>query len=142
MTAFSISTSKAPYFKNSAGNVYYVGEDYVQLAWSTAKISLADTQVFYEQVLTLMRQNGARKILSEHGQRQPLSPAVQHWIIHNWIPRAMQQAQVAYCAIVDGSNPMHRLSTQTVIFEAPEGFTFKRFSTIIEAQTWLRSLPA
>jgi len=121
--------------------MYYSSQGYIQLVWNSERILLSDLQVFYEQALALLDSTNSRKILSEHGQRQPLPAAAQYWLTHDWIPRAIKQVSVEYCAIVDGSDPMHRLSTQTVIMEAPTGFVFKRFTTIAEAETWLDSLP-
>jgi hypothetical protein len=42
----------------------------------------------------------------------------------------MTQAQVRHCAIVEGADPMHRLSTQSVVAAAPAGFIFQRFATL------------
>jgi len=142
MSTYYAQPLKAPHFANAVGGIYYSPQGYIQLTWSADRIQLADLQDFYEQALQLLDSTVCRKILSEHSQRQPLSAAAQHWIAHNWIPRVMKQVHVKHCAIVDGSNPMHRLSTQTVIGEAPAGFIFKRFTTVAEAETWLSSLPA
>ncbi|WP_188813706.1 hypothetical protein [Hymenobacter cavernae] len=132
---------KIPHFTNAVGSIYYCSQGYIQLTWSSERIQLTELQVFYEQTLSLLDSTNSRKILSEHGQRQPLPAAAQHWLTHDWIPRAIKQVRVEYCAIVDGSNPMHRLSTQTVIMQAPAEFVFKRFATSVEAEAWLGSLP-
>ncbi|WP_143436408.1 hypothetical protein [Hymenobacter crusticola] len=141
MATFYAQPTKTPHFTNVVGNIYYASQGYIQLQWNAERIHLSDLQAFYEQALTLLDSTSCRKILSEHGQRQPLAAAAQHWLAHEWIPRAMKQVRVEYCAIVDGSNPMHRLSTQTVITDAPAEFVFKRFTTIGEAEAWLSSLP-
>ncbi|WP_324670673.1 hypothetical protein [Hymenobacter sp. GOD-10R] len=132
---------KAPHFANAVGDIYYSTQGHIHLQWSADRIQLTDLQAFYEQALLLLDNTDSRKILSEHGQRQPLSAAAQHWITREWLPRAMKQVRAEYCAIVDGSNPMHRLSTQTVITDAPSDFIFKRFDTVSEAEAWLGSLP-
>jgi hypothetical protein len=141
MNTFFARPLKAPHFANTVGGIYYSTQGHIHLQWSADRIQLADLQAFYEQALLLLGSTGCRKILSEHGQRQPLSAAAQHWITREWIPRAMKQVRAEYCAIVDGSNPMHRLSTQTVISDAPSDFIFKRFDTISEAEAWLGNLP-
>ncbi|OON67834.1 hypothetical protein B0919_16765 [Hymenobacter sp. CRA2] len=112
---------------------------FVRLAWSAERIELADLQAFYEQALTLLVGVGVGRILSDHGQRQPLPAAAQQWLIDNWIPRAIRQAHVYYCAIVEGNDPVHRLSTQGVVGRAPSDMQFKRFSNRAEAEAWLLS---
>ena len=134
-------SSEKLYFESSAGRLYYNGAGYVRLAWAPERLPLAAIQTYYEQVLALLLSTGSRRILSEHGQRAPLPVEAQEWLTTNWIPRAMSQAQARHCAIVEGANPMHRLSTQSVVSAAPADFTFKRFDSVQEAETWLANLP-
>ncbi|QKG58751.1 hypothetical protein GKZ68_20245 [Hymenobacter sp. BRD128] len=128
------------YFESPAGRLYYNKAGHVRLAWAPERLSLATIEAFYEQTLALLSSTGSRRILSEHGQRAPLPAEAQQWIIANWIPRAMTQAGVRHCAIVEGANPMHRLATQSVISAAPAGFVFKRFDAMPEAEAWLASV--
>jgi hypothetical protein len=128
------------YFESAAGRLYYNPAGYVRLAWAAERLSLADIQAYYEQVLVLLISTGSRRILSDHGQRAPLPVEAQQWLVTNWIPRAQTMARTRHCAIVEGANPMHRLSTQSIVSAAPEGFIFKRFDAIHEAETWLSNL--
>jgi hypothetical protein len=125
------------YYQSVAGKLYHHPAGYVRLAWSPERISLEILQAFYEQVLALLLNSGARKILSDHGQRAPLSGLAQQWLVEDWIPRAMAQARTRHCAIVEGANPLHRLSTQSVVSSAPDAFVFKRFAVLGEAEAWL-----
>jgi len=125
------------YFESTAGRLYYNQAGYVRLAWLPGRLTLADIQTYYEQVLALLISTGSHRILSEHGQRSPLPADAQQWLTTNWIPRAQTMAGTHHCAIVEGANPMHRLSTQSVVSAAPAGFVFKRFDTIREAEGWL-----
>ena len=125
------------YFESSAGRLYYNPAGYVRLAWAVGRLPLADIQAYYEQVLTLLISTGSCRILSEHGQRSPLPVDAQQWLTTNWIPRAQTMARTRHCAIVEGANPLHRLSTQSVVSTAPPDFIFKRFDTIREAEDWL-----
>ena len=128
------------YFESAAGRLYYNPAGYVRLAWAAERLSLADIQAYYEQVLALLISTGSRRILSEHGQRAPLPAEAQQWLVTNWIPRAQSMARTRHCAIVEGANPMHRLSTQSVVSAAPADFVFKRFDTIQDAEVWLASV--
>ena len=136
--------SQAPetlYFQNLAGRLYYqAGAQVVRLAWAAERIALPAIQEYYEQVLTLMLSTGTHKILSHHGQRAPLSGPAQEWLTGNWIPRAIAQAGARYCAIVEGADPMHRLSTQSVVSASPSGLQFRRFAELGEADAWLREV--
>lgn len=127
-------------FQSLAGKVCYQPAGYVRLAWAAERLPLNLIQAFYEQVLALLTSTGMRRILSDHGQRAPLPATVQEWLITNWIPRAMSLARTQHCAIVEGADPMHRLSTQSVVSSAPSEFQFKRFDNFAAADAWLRGL--
>ncbi len=127
-------------FTNAAGQLYYHPAGHVRLAWGPGRIPLDMVQSFYEKALAVLLTTGARKILSEHGQRAPLLPIAQQWLTQNWIPRVVAQARAAHCALVEGTDPVHRLSTETVVWTAPAGFTFKRCATRAEAENWLAGL--
>ncbi|MDQ2792669.1 MAG: hypothetical protein M3Y12_01475 [Bacteroidota bacterium] len=129
------------YFQNAAGRLYYQpAAQVVRLAWAAERIALPAIQEYYEQVLALMLSTGSHKILSCHGQRAPLPGAAQEWLTGNWIPRAIAQAGAHYCAIVEGADPMHRLSTQSVVAASPSGLQFRRFGEMSEANAWLREV--
>lgn len=126
------------YFQNTAGRLYYrAGLQAVRLEWTPERITLPAIQEYYEQVLALLLSTGSQKILSCHGQRSPLPGPAQDWLTSNWIPRAIAQAGARYCAIVEGADPMHRLSTQSVVAASPSGLQFRRFSELGEAEAWL-----
>jgi hypothetical protein len=133
-------TQETCFYQNSAGKLYYEPAGYVRLAWATERQSLETIQAFYEQTLALLISTGVRRILSEHGARAPLPVAAQEWLTSNWIPRAMSLANTHSCAIVEGADPLHRLSTQSIVSTAPGGFRFKRFDSFRAAEVWLRSL--
>ena len=130
------------YFQNVAGKLFYHPLGYVRLAWSAERLSLEAIKTYYEQVLALLMNTGSHKILSDHGQRVPLSGLAQQWLTEDWIPRAIRLARAAHCAIVEGADPMHRLATQSVVSAAPSGILFQRFSTVEAAEAWLKSLRA
>ncbi|AMJ65002.1 hypothetical protein AXW84_05865 [Hymenobacter sp. PAMC 26628] len=110
------------------------------MAWGPGRVPLDEVQAYYEKALAVLLTTGARKILSDHGQRAPLLPAAQQWLTQNWIPRAIGQACTRHCAIVEGADPVHRLSTESVVTSAPKDFVFKRFFNAATAETWLVSL--
>ncbi len=133
-------TPETLYFENQAGRLYYRTAGYVHLAWGSERLPLAPIQAYYEQALALLRSTASHRILSEHGQRAPLPADAQTWLTTDWIPRAMTLANTRHCAIVEGANPLHRLSTQSVVSAAPAEFIFKRFDNIKDAEGWLVSL--
>lgn len=138
MSLLPLRQSETLSFQNEAGQLFYqVAAGVVRLAWSAERASLATIQEFYEQTLRLMLRTGSYKILSYHGQRAPLAGPAQEWLTSNWIPRAISQAGARYCAIVEGANPLHRLSTQSVVAAAPTGLAFRRFAALAEAEAWL-----
>jgi len=135
-----IQARETQYYQNEAGRLLYNTLGYVHLIWSSERIAQASLENFYEQVLLLMQRTGATKVLSEHGARRPLLAEAQQWIATNWVPRAIAAVDFAYCAIVEGGDPIHRLSTQSVISASPTQLVFKRFAILAEAETWLQCL--
>lgn len=127
-------------FQSLAGKVCYQPAGYVRLVWAAERLPFDLIQAFYEQALALLTSTGVRRILSDHGPRAPLPAAAQEWLITSWIPRAMSMARTQHCAIVEGADPMHRLSTQSVVSSSPTGFQFKRFDNFAAADAWLRGL--
>lgn len=125
------------YFESTVGKLFYHPAGFVRLAWLPERTPVEAIKAYYEQVLLLLLNTGAHKILSDHGQRAPLSGLIQQWIVENWLPRAMNQARTRHCAVVEGSDPLHRLSTQSVMSASPAGFIYKRFNTVPEAEAWL-----
>ncbi|GAC1588796.1 MAG: hypothetical protein NVS3B25_05800 [Hymenobacter sp.] len=130
------------HFQSAAGKLFYHPAGFVRLAWSTERTTLEIIKAYYEQVLALLLNSGAHKIVSDHGQRAPLSGLAQQWIAENWLPRAMGQARTRHCAIVEGADPLHRLSTQSVLAASPAGFVFQRFATVEPAVAWLVGVKA
>jgi hypothetical protein len=128
------------FFQNPAGKLYYQPAGYVRLAWAAERQTFETIKAFYEQVLVLLQSTGVRRILSDHGQRAPLPIAAQEWLTTSWIPRAISQARTQHCAIVEGADPLHRLSTQSVVSTAPAAFQFRRFDSFVAADAWLRGL--
>ncbi len=128
-------------FQNAAGRLSFQPAGFVRLGWAAGRTTTEDIKSFYEQVLSLLVTTGTHKILSEHGQRAPLSGPVQQWITGSWIPRAMHLARLRHCAIVEGADPLHRLSTQSVVAASPTGLVFQRFAVLHEAEKWLLALP-
>lgn len=135
-----IRARETQFYQNEAGRLLYNTIGYVHLTWSAERITQMALEAFYEQVLLLLVRTGVNKILSEHGGRRPLTEEAQQWIATNWVPRAIAEASFAYCAIVEGADPIHRLSTQSVISISPAQLTYKRFSLISEAEAWLQYL--
>lgn len=130
------------YFQSAAGKLFHNPAGFVRLAWAAERTPLDAIKAFYEQVLALLLNSGARQILSDHGQRAPLPGLAQQWLVEDWIPRAIGRARARHCAIVEGADPMHRLSTQSVLVASPTGLVFKRFSTLEAAEAWLISVAA
>ncbi|MBC6991088.1 hypothetical protein [Hymenobacter sp. BT491] len=128
------------YFRNPAGTILYHSAGYVRLSWNASSPQSAEVMGLYEHALTLLQRTAATKILSHHGQRQSLSLELQQALTQDWIPRAVRQAGLSYCAIVEGENPVQRLSVQAIVAQSATAPVFKRFRTLEEADLWLKTL--
>jgi hypothetical protein len=135
-----VRTQEALYFQNLAGKIYHHPAGFARLAWSAERTSIETVKTFYEQALALLLNSGARKILSDHGSRPPLSGLAQQWLTEDWMPRAIGQACARHCAFVEGTNALHRLAAQSVMNSSPAGLVFQRFATIEAAEAWLTSV--
>ncbi|MBD2767591.1 hypothetical protein IC235_06765 [Hymenobacter sp. BT664] len=135
-----LRTKEALYFQSPAGKIFHHPAGFVRLTWSAERTSIETVKAFYEQALALLIHSGARKILSDHGQRQPLSGVAQQWLIENWMPRLISQVHACHCALVEGTNALHRLAVQSVLNSSPSGLVFQRFATVEAAEAWLSGI--
>jgi hypothetical protein len=135
-----LRTKEALYFQSPAGKILHHPAGFARLTWSAERTSIETVKTFYEQALALLLNSGARKILSDHGSRQPLPGLVQRWLTDHWLPQVIGLARARHCAFVEGTNALHRLAAQSVMNSSPAGFVFQRFATAEAAEAWLTSI--
>jgi hypothetical protein len=124
-------------FQNSAGTVSYVPAGYVRLAWTPRASSDADLRAIYEQGLAAMQRYGATRIMSVHTERQPISQAVQQWVLTSWIPRVEALAPPRAFAVVLAASPISRLASRSMTSQLGQTISHREFDTEAGAEHWL-----
>ena len=104
------------HFHNDLANVAEHADGYVSIEWKPAPMRTRDLREVYDQALELLRRTGFSRILTDHQLMSPLQPSDREWLIHNWVPRAVQ-AGYERCAVLRSHNPFSRQALQEVVVQ-------------------------
>jgi hypothetical protein len=110
------STISAPqathsYFKNSVGHLlaHPLGH-YIAVEYYAGPRQPADLLAFLSHAGQLLARWGWDKLISEHGQMAPLSPAEAEWLTAFWHSQKQPQAAILYGALLLPHDMFVRLS--------------------------------
>ncbi|KAA9333191.1 hypothetical protein F0P96_09430 [Hymenobacter busanensis] len=126
------------YFRNAVGWVSAEDDAYVRMAWTGMAMSSRELRALFEQALSLLKQQGLTKILSDHRLMPSIAPLDQQWLAQEWVPRAMSEADYACCAVVQSQNVFNRLGTAQVVMQLTTPLVVKYFDDLPAADAWLR----
>lgn len=95
-----------------------------------------------EQVLELLRQHGASKILCDIRQFLLIGATDQSWLNYNWLPRALS-AGLRHCALVTPVYFFNQVAVQSVVdrIDTPI-LRVEYFEAAEAARLWLQSVDA
>lgn len=135
------ATSPTLYFNNALGRVYLYAPDYVRIDWQTAPMTRVDLRAVYEHTLHLLNRSGIRKVLSDHRLMPPYTPEDREWLLHDWVPRAIEQTGYSHCAVVQAQDVFNHQTTQQLAAEVSQRTTLvvEYFDQLDPALTWLLS---
>jgi hypothetical protein len=95
-----------------------------------------------EEVLELLKQHGATKILCDVRQFLLIGATDQSWLNYNWLPRALD-AGLRHCALVTPVYFFNQVAVQSVVdrIETPV-LRVEYFETAEPARRWLQRVDA
>lgn len=95
----------------------------------------------YEKSAELMHLRHLGAVLSDHRGMPALSEADQQWLGEVWVPRTMRETTYAHVAVIDSTNVLNRLATDTVVLAISNlPLTVRYFTEVNEAEAWLREI--
>ena len=105
--------------------------------WRSMATEPAELRAIYEHVLQAMQRYQVTALLFVHQQPEAIPPAVQEWLVANWIPRAIEQENCQRCAIVEGSSAEARQTAQAIGRQIDGRLSYAFFANVEAAITWL-----
>ncbi|TGE24459.1 hypothetical protein E5K00_04380 [Hymenobacter aquaticus] len=128
------------YYHNELASVVEHADGYVRIDWNPVPIRSSSLRAVYEQVLTLLRQQGFAKVLSDHQLLPPIQPSDQEWLSQDWVPRAVAQAGYRCCALVQAHDVLSQISLTHIVRQlGPVPLIVRYFEDSSAAERWIRS---
>jgi hypothetical protein len=99
------------------------------------------TQVRYihECLIRLIRKHRVSKILGDDTDLVNIAAADQHWIVRDWMPRAMAAGLKSAVSIKPRAY-FGQTSVNRILSIVPDGLAIRSFDDYEEGRTWLRSV--
>ena len=92
-----------------------------------------------EEVLNLIRETGAKKIIGDLRNMKIINVNNQKWLYEDWLPRAVNEG-LQYAALIESEDFFNRKSIHNVVEKMPENITIRYFKLKLAARSWIRSL--
>lgn len=129
------------YFHNSLAHVVELPGRYVRVEWLVAPMFSPDLRQVYEHILLLMKEARLHKVLTDHQLMPAIMPQDREWLVRDWIPRAVREADYRYCAVVDAHDTYARMATTHMVrqLHIHLGLQVAHFRDYFSATQWLES---
>ncbi|GGF09167.1 hypothetical protein [Hymenobacter cavernae] len=137
MLALRYPTHESLYFHNSLASIIEHSFGYVRIDWHPVVIRSGELHEVYGQVLTLLRESGLNRILSDHQLRAPLMPDDQRWIVTDWVPRAVRECGYARGALMQAHDVISQLTNRRITDQLPDRPLIRYFDDLHLAERWL-----
>lgn len=134
-----MSSSYRVYYENAAGRVV---EDTLGFARLIYQPGLRDPEAMSSllgYVIRLLARRGDGCLLVDQRQMSPFTQAEQHFIIEQWLPRAVAEGGYRFGSVIMAHDAFARLATRTVttaVRKMPMHYQY--FEQEADAVAWLR----
>ena len=130
--------ARSLYFENAAGRVWEEPLNYLRLEYRAGPREEIVFRALFTHVLRAMQRRGWGKMLIDQRKMSPLSDAERTWMVDEWLPRAVSEANYRYGAVVLAEDVFARVSmTRLSMASRDLGKIYKTFGTEAEATNWL-----
>lgn len=92
----------------------------------------------YVHARNLLQRNGLKRILADHRRMPAASEAQKEWLLHEWLPKTIDETGYERCAVLRSEHPM-RLHTADVVTELERFIELQFFDDVLAAAAWLRA---
>ena len=129
--------TSSQYFRNPAAEITYYPAGYVRADWRSMAAEPAELRAIYGHVLRAMQRYGVTAVLFVHQQPEAITPELQHWVVEEWIPRAMREANYQRCALVEVYQPTSETDARAISQLLAGKMEFSFFAEVEAAAAWL-----
>lgn len=98
----------------------------------------AQTRYIHECLIQLIKKHRVSKILGDDTALVSIAAIDQHWIIHDWMPRAMA-AGLKSAASIKPCGYFGQASVNRILSLVPAGLAIRSFESLREGKAWLHS---
>jgi hypothetical protein len=133
-----LADSRTIYFKNNAGCVWEEPQAYLRLDYYAGPRNETQFQALLTHARQAMLRHSWSKMLINQQLMSAFTPSEESWMIHNWLPRAVQEAGYRHGALVVAQDVFARLAMTNVVMSSHKlGHLYRSFEQEPEALTWL-----
>ncbi|AYA36651.1 hypothetical protein D3Y59_06020 [Hymenobacter oligotrophus] len=126
-------------FANGAAALSTDGSAYLRLTWLSGPRRFEDFRTVLNVLLQACRRQGTGKVLVDQRHMSTLTPAEEHWIANDWLPRSVVQGNYRYAAILPPTDAEALACMKALNWPpVPEAPYFATFSDESSALSWLR----
>ena len=124
-------------FANAAGQLREHPAGFLHATWENAPRTSLATRELFERMLLVLQHRRWSRILIDQSQMPAFTPDEQHWVAHDWLPRAVA-AGYRYGAVVVSPMALVRLATSFITTSVVgQPLTYRSFDSETEAESWL-----
>lgn len=130
--------SRTIYFKNNTGCVWEEPQGYVRLDYTPGVREETQFRALLTHARQAMRRHSWNKMLINQQQMSAFTPTEERWMIHEWLPQAVQEDGYRYGAVIVAHNVFARLATANLVLSSRQlGHIYRNFEREEEAVVWL-----
>lgn len=132
---------KSLYFHNNLVSIIEHPGRYIQMEWQPAPMFSHGLREAYEHLLQLLKESKLSTVLSDHQMMPAIMPLDRDWLAVDWAPRAVQESNYRYCAIINSHDVYNRLGTTDLVHRLRGSVALRvcHFQDYDAATQWLRS---
>ena len=133
-----LPATRTIYFKNSTGCVWEEPAGYVRLDYYPGPRPEAEFKALLTHARRAMQRHGWGRLLINQREMQAFSPAETSWMVSEWLPQAVREANYRYGAVVVAHDVFARLAMSGLSHTSRQlGHTYRNFEDEKEAIAWL-----
>ena len=126
------------YYENGVGRATDDSLGFARLTYREAPRTKEAFQALLGHVSRLLAQRGDGCLLVDQRLMQPFTPEEQTYVVEQWVPRAVQEGNYRFGAVVVAHNVFARLATSMVVTAVRDlPILYRYFEEEAEAVTWL-----
>jgi hypothetical protein len=125
------------YFRNPAAEITHWPAGYIRADWHSMAADPIELRAIYGHVLRAMQRYGVTAVLFVHQQPEAIPEDLQQWLLAEWIPRAMREANYRRCALVEVYQPTTETDARAISQHLVGKMEFSFFTDVAAAAAWL-----